>query len=268
MFFSAAKILWVIAKPLNLMLIPLLLATLLLWSRWRRQGIWLASALSAALLALAILPVGGWLLAPLEKQFAPFAAAEGPVTGVILLAGSAVNLAVSRRVGHAVPGKAADRLVEFIRLARGYPEARLLICGGSGKAGGVRDQRWDREAPLIADYLVSQGIPRQRLLVEANSRDTYENAVLGRALAKPKAAERWLLVTSAWHMPRAMAVFRALEWPVVAAPPARATDGQNTFRLGFNLGRGMSMISKAVHEYLGLLAYWLDGRTKTLWPVP
>ncbi len=266
MFFSAAKIFWVLAKPLNLMLILLSLATLLSWSRWRRQGIWLASALTAGLLALAVLPVGGWLLAPLERQFPPFSVAEGPVTGIVLLGGSAVNRDISRRVGHAVPGSGADRLVEFIRLARAYPEARLLITGGSGKAGGVQDERWDREAPLIANYLVGQGIARQRLLVEAASRDTFENATLGRALAKPKADERWLLVTSAWHMPRAMAVFHALDWPVVAALPA--VGGPVPFRLRFNLGIGMRNMKRASHEYLGLLAYWLDGRTKTLWPVP
>ena len=266
MFFSLAKIFWVLAKPLNLMLISLSLATLLSWSRWRRLGIWLASVLTAALLALAVLPLGGWLLAPLERQFPPFDLAEGPVTGIVLLAGSAMNLDRSRQLGHAVPGSAADRLVEFIRLARGNPDARLLICGGSGKAGGVQGQRWDREARVIADYLVSRGIPRERLLVEAASRDTFENAALGKALAKPKAAERWLLVTSAWHMPRAMAVFRALDWPVVAAPPA--VGGPIPFRLRFNLGIGLLKIGRAAHEYLGLLAYWLDGRTKTLWPAP
>ncbi|MDA1099068.1 MAG: YdcF family protein [Proteobacteria bacterium] len=268
MFFSAAKIFWVIAQPVNLLLILLSLSTLLSWSRWRRQGIWLTSALTAALLALAVLPVGNWLLTPLERQFTPFNATDRTVAGIVLLSGGTVNLAVSRQVGYAVPGKSADRLVEFIRLARGYPEARLLICGGSGSAGGVQDERWDREALLIAEYLVSQGIPRKRLLIEAHSRDTYENAVQGRSLAKPKAAEQWLLVTSAWHMPRAMAVFRALDWPVVAAPPRLDLNGKSAFRLRFDLGRGIREIGRPAHEYLGLLAYWLSGRTRTLWPAP
>jgi uncharacterized SAM-binding protein YcdF (DUF218 family) len=266
MFFSLAKIFWLLAKPLNLMLILLSVSTLLSWSRWRRQGIWLASALTAALLALAVLPVGGWLLAPLERQFPPFDNAEGPVAGIILLGGGAVNLNRSRQVGHAVPGSAADRLVEFIRLAQEYPEARLLVSGGSGKAGGVQDERWDREAPVIANYLVSRGIARDRLLVEAASRDTFENAALGKALVKPEAAERWLLVTSAWHMPRAVAVYRALGWPIVAAPPA--VDEAIPFRLRFNLGIGLLKIGRAAHEYLGLLAYRLKGRTRSLWPAP
>jgi uncharacterized SAM-binding protein YcdF (DUF218 family) len=268
MFFSIAKIFWVFAKPLNLILILLSLAALLLWSRWRRVGIWLTSLLAASLLAVATLPIGEWLLAPLQRQFAPINMTDGHVTGIVLLSGGVVDLRISRKVGHAVPGRAVDRLVEFIRLARAYPRARLLICGGSGKADGVRDVRWDREAPLIAEYLVRHGIARERLLVEAQSRDTFENAVLGQALAKPKAADRWLLVTSAWHMPRAMVVFHALDWPVVAAPPMRPMDGKNAYPLRFNLNRGLHDVGRAMHEYLGLLSYWLNGRIKTLWPAP
>lgn len=266
MFFSAAKIFWLIAKPLHLTLILLVLANLLLWSRWRRLGIWLAGVLTAGLLAVAVLPIGDWLLAPLQERFAPVGLTNDPVAGIVLLAGSAVDLGISRKVGHAVPGSAADRLVEFMRLARRYPAARLLICGGSGSAGGVTDQRWDREGPLIAEYLVSRGFARDRLLVDANSRDTYENAKLGKALARPTTGERWLLVTSAWHMPRAMAVFRALDWPVVAAPPPMGV--QDSPGLRFNLSRGLHGIGRAMHEYVGLLAYRLDGRGKTLWPGP
>ena len=268
MFFSIAKIFWVFAKPLNLTLILLSLAALLLWSRWRRVGIWLTSLLAASLLAVAILPIGEWLMAPLQRQFAPINMTDGHVTGIILLSGGVVDLRISRKVGHAVPGSTADRLVEFIRLARAYPRARLLICGGSGDADGVRDALWDREAPLIAEYLARRGIARERLLVEARSRDTFENAVLGQALAKPKPADRWLLVTSAWHMPRAMAVFHALDWPVVAAPPMRLKDGQNAYPLRFNLNRGLHSVGRAMHEYLGLLSYWLNGRIKTPWSAP
>lgn len=268
MFFLAAKILWVIAKPLHLVLILLSLAALLSFSRWRRLGVWLTGMLALALLALTVLPIGAWTLAPLERRFAPYAAADGPVTGIILLGGSAVNLDISRQVGHAVPGNAAHRLVEFLRLARLYPKARLLICGGSGKVGGVQDVRWDREGPVIAEYLISQGIARDRLLVEARSRDTRENAMLGHALARPKASDRWLLVTSSWHMPRAMASFRAFDWPVLAAPPARSQNGQTGFDLRFDLGLGMRNISLAAHEYVGLLAYWLKGWIRTPWPAP
>lgn len=262
MFFSVAKLFWEIAQPLNLALILLLLATLLLWSPWRRIGIWLTSSVSLGLLAVAVLPIGHWLLAPLAGQFAPYDVANSkqvdPPAGIVLLSGAVINLKVSGQLGHAVPGHAAGRVVEFMRLARTYPTARLLICGGNAGPGAP-------EAALIADYLVSRGVPRTRLLVEDKSLDTFENATLGRALAKPSVEERWLLVTSAWHMPRAMAVFRAQGWDVIAAP---AMWRQSKTGLRFNPGGGLRLAGKALHEYMGLLAYWLKGRSETLWPAP
>ncbi|MBT3370863.1 MAG: YdcF family protein [Rhodospirillaceae bacterium] len=263
MFHSAAKIIWAIASPLNLTLLLLCLGSLLLWTRWRRFGVWLVSVLTLALMAIAILPIGAWVLAPLERQFPVYElAAEAPVTGIVLLSGAAVDLKTSRQVGHAVPGYAADRLVEFIRLARAYPKARLLICGGNAGVGGAR------EGPLIAEYLIGRGFPRRRFMVENASRDTHENAVLGRKLAQPKAGEQWLLVTSAWHMPRAVAAFRGQNWPVVAAPPMGAKGGSAKFTLRFELRSGLGQIRTALHEYLGLLAYRLNGRSQTLWPAP
>jgi uncharacterized SAM-binding protein YcdF (DUF218 family) len=105
-------------------------------------------------------------------------------------------------------------------------------------------------------------------MVENASLDTYENAVLGQKLAQPRAEEKWLLVTSAWHMPRAVAAFRGQNWPVVAAPPMRAMGGATKFALRFRLSSGLHQLRTALHEYLGLLAYRLNGRSRTLWPAP
>ncbi|MBT3535967.1 MAG: YdcF family protein [Rhodospirillaceae bacterium] len=266
MFYSIAKMFWGLATPLNLTLILLCLATIMLWSRWRRQGAWLASLVTIVLLLIAVLPLGSWVLAPLRNQFAPYDVDAGPAHGIVLLSGAVVNLGLSQKMGHVVPGRAASRMVEFMRLARAFPRARLLICGGNVDRSGGKSSR--AEAVLIADYLVSRGIVADRLMIEDRSRDTYENAVMGRALARPKGGERWLLVTTAWHMPRAMAVFRAQGWPVVAAPPMAGRRQSVALRLGFNLGSGLGAIRVAMHEYIGLLAYRLNGRSTTLWPEP
>lgn len=261
MFFSAAKLFWVIADPLNLTLIILTLAVIMMWTPWRRLGVWLASLVTAGLLAVAILPLGAWALAPLSDKYPTHAIVQDPVDGIVLLSGAAVDLGISAKMGHPIPGKAADRLVEFMRLARAYPAARLLICGGNTGPGA----RPRREGPAIADYLVSRGLSRDRMMVEGQSRDTYENAVHGKALARPAPGQRWLLVTSAWHMPRAMATFQSQGWPIKAAPP---TSPGITFRPRFNLRRGLNHFKVALHEYIGLVAYRLNGRIKSLWPAP
>lgn len=264
MFISAAKLFWTIADPLNLTLILLIIGTSLMWTRWRRLGLWLTSMITVWLLALAVLPLGSWILAPLSERYArhviAHVTADGPVTGIVLLSGGAVDLRISAKMGHAVPGQAADRLAEFMRLARAYPNARLLICGGNARRGKHPSQR---EGPAIADYLVARGLSRDRLMVDDRSRDTYENAKFGAELAQPEPGQRWLLVTSAWHMPRAMAVFQAQGWPVIAAP---AGVRDTPFRLRFKLNDGLKQIRIAWHEYLGLVAYRLNGRIETLWP--
>lgn len=226
MFFFFTESIWSLASPLNLTVIGLCLGTILLWSPWRRFGVWLISLITVSLLAVAVLPIGAWLLAPLSGLYRPYNPAAGTmserVTGIVLLSGDVVSLRISRQVGHVVPGHAADRVVEFIRLVRALPKARLLICGGNVEYATAGGKNWPRESILIADYLVSQGIPRDRLLVEDGSRDTHENAVLAAKLAQPRSGERWLLVTSAWHMPRtrrhsasgSYAPITLMRWPV------------------------------------------------------
>ncbi len=264
MFYTLAKLFWLLANPLNMVLILLCLGVLLLWSRWQRLGLWLVSLVATSLLGLAILPLGQWFLSPLNNQFSPFKSSGGNIDGIILLSGGAVDLKTSRLMGHAVPGKASDRLVEFMSLAEAYPGAKLLICGGNVEAGDDTGHKRQTEAVLIAEYLISRGLSATRILVEDSSQDTFENAILGHQLAQPGADERWLLVTSAWHMPRALLSFQAQDWPVVAAPSAAGIE--MGFRLRFNLQAGLMAVNFAMHEYFGLLAYRLNGRITTIWP--
>ena len=218
MFYTLAKLFWLLANPLNLILILLCVAVLLLWSHWKRQGLWLVSLIASSLLATAILPLGNWLLYPLNNQFAPFLSSSAKIDGIILLAGGVVDLKISQQMGHAVPGKASDRLVEFIRLAKAYPKAQLLICGGTAEKGRNANQTEQPEATLIAEYLINSGLHGTRILVEDRSLDTFENALFGYQLARPRVGQKWLLVTSSWHMPRALASLRAQDWPGIAAP--------------------------------------------------
>ena len=149
-------------------------------------------------------------------------------------------------------------------LAKSHPNAKLLICGGNVESGADVGEKRQTEALLIAKYLINRGLSATRILVEDRSLDTFENAVLGHQLARPRADQRWLLVTSAWHMPRALASFQAQDWPVIAAPSG--VGGEMAFRLRLNLKAGLKSLDIAIHEYAGLLAYRLNGRIATIWP--
>jgi uncharacterized SAM-binding protein YcdF (DUF218 family) len=112
-------------------------------------------------------------------------------------------------------------------------------------------------------------VPHDRITAEEQSRNTIENAVFSRLIANPKPSERWLLITSAYHMPRAMAAFRAAGFPVEAYPVDWRTRGPADLVRPFGaISDGLGRTDTAVHEWLGLLAYRLTGRSAELLPGP
>ena len=113
------------------------------------------------------------------------------------------------------------------------------------------------------------GLDQGDVVYEDRSRNTFENALFTRDLVKPKEGERWLLVTSAMHMPRAVGVFRKVGFPVIAYPVDFRTNGE-FWRAGVpgDTGSAVSMVENAMHEWLGLIAYRLTGKTDALFPAP
>jgi uncharacterized SAM-binding protein YcdF (DUF218 family) len=126
-----------------------------------------------------------------------------------------------------------------------------------------------READYAAALFESLGIDKTRLIVDRDSRNTYENAVFSKKLAAPKPGERWLLVTSAFHMPRAVGLFRKVGFPVEPYPVDwRVGRAADVFAFTQFSLEGLLRTDVGVREWLGLIAYWLTGRTGTLFPGP
>jgi uncharacterized SAM-binding protein YcdF (DUF218 family) len=125
------------------------------------------------------------------------------------------------------------------------------------------------EAGPAAQVLESFGIPRDRVILEDRSRNTVENAVFSKAIAQPKPGERWVLMTSAYHMPRAIGVFRKIGFPIEAYPVDWRTRGAEDMTRPFAvMSEGLQRSDTAVHEWIGLLVYWLTGRSSELFPGP
>jgi uncharacterized SAM-binding protein YcdF (DUF218 family) len=161
--------------------------------------------------------------------------------------------------------EAAERFTEAVALARRLPGARVVFSGGS--AAVFADE--PPEAETAARLFAALGIAKDRITLESASRDTYENAMFTARLIKPAAGQRWLLVTSAWHMPRAMGCFRqagvAVEaWPV----DYRTAPHFQPLRFHTALTEGWRRIDFIAREYVGLVAYYLSGRTSALFPGP
>lgn len=257
--FALSKIFWLFIEP-DMVLLALVIAGLLLARLRRSRTGWrLAATGTILMLAIAVIPTDPWLLAPLENRFPPSHQLLSRVDGIIVL-GGAVDPEQTER--HNIPSlnEHAERMTSFIKLARLYPAAKLVFTGGSASifAGHPKEAQ---TAKMLFDDL---GMDTSKIIFEDASRNTYENALFSKALAKPDSGENWILITSASHMPRAVGVFRRVGWPVLPYPVAYKTSPEYDIGLATHLGS----LDRALHEWLGLLVYRLLGRTDALFPHP
>jgi uncharacterized SAM-binding protein YcdF (DUF218 family) len=264
MFFVLSKVFGFFAIPSNFV-ISIGILGLLLWpTRFARAGRRLAAASLVILAILGLSPIGNALMIPLEQRFPPWNAAGGPPAGIVVL-GGALSPHVSAGRNVVALNEAAERLTVAAELARRYPDARVLFSGGSGALIFGEGP----EAEFAIRELESLGVARGRVLLEDRSRNTVENAVLSKELAQPKPGERWLLVTSAYHLPRAIGIFRQAGFAVEPYPVDWRTSGvEDALRPFPTVGDGLRRTDTAVREWIGLLAYWLTGKSSELFPAP
>ncbi len=264
MFFVLSKVLGFFAIPSNLIMSIGLLGVLLLCTRFVSAGRRLVVACVLLLAILGYSPIGNTLMLLLEQRFPAWDTTHGAPDGIIVL-GGAISPDVSAARNDVALNEAAERMTVVARLARRYPQARILFTGGDA-ALIFRDAA---EAAFVAPLWESFGIAPDRIVVEDQSRNTVENAVFSKLIAQPKAGERWLLVTSAYHMPRAMGVFRAAGFAVEAYPADWRTRGpKDALRPFLSLGDGLRRTDTAAREWVGLAVYWLTGRSSELFPGP
>ncbi len=263
--FVLTKALARVLDPPNLLLAAFVAGTALLWTRWRAAGRTLLGVATAVGVAITVLPVADWLAVPLEVRFEHPASMPDRADGIIVL-GGAFDLGNTEAEGPVEMTRRADRMVAFVALARRYPEAKLVFTGGSGRAFGAADHITEAAAARL--FLDQIGFPAERVLFEERSRDTYENALNAQALVRPAPGERWVLITSALHMPRAVACFRGVGWDVLPYPVDYRTPGAIRLAPHFRFLAALDGISEAAHEWAGLVVYRLLGRTRELFPAP
>lgn len=241
-----------------------LLAVLFAWLRWRKLT--MAAALSSAMIIFlcGFTTLGAVILLPLEDRFPARPELAGAVDGIVVLGGY-MNGEINAARGGIELNSAADRIVETMRLARLYPEARIVVSGGEGTM--FTDSAPD--AVSTRTILADAGLANRVVIYEGMSRNTVENAVFSRELAGPKPGEVWLLVTSAYHMPRSVGSFRKAGFPVIAWP----VDFKAAPNTGFTLylqspDDAFSRTAAGIREWIGLASYYLSGKSDVLFPAP
>jgi uncharacterized SAM-binding protein YcdF (DUF218 family) len=261
-FFWLSKLVWAVIAPDSILLLLVLLSWVLVLrgaTRWAKRVL---GVVSIGLLVLFFLPVGEWVLAPLESRFAPNPKLPQQVDGIIVLGGAEDALRTAAW-DQAVVNDAAERFLASIALSRRHPEAKLLFTSGSGSP---LDQE-HKGAEVARKLYAELGIEPGRLIFEDQSRNTVENAVLSKAIVKPKPGETWILLTSAFHMPRSVGIFCKIGWTVVAYPVDHRTVRGHLMRIESGLIGNLDKLAVGIREWVGLAAYYFTGKTSALFPV-
>ncbi len=264
MFFFAAKIAGFFALPSNIVAALCVLGVVLLATRFRRAGLRILIGGVVSLLVFGYTPLANLMLLSLSERFSAWDA-KGRVPDGIIVLGGAIDSETTIARGSLEMDSSAERIVAMLQLAKQYPNARIVFSGGSGNLIGDSAS----EAPIAGKLLDDFGVSRDRVVLEDKSRTTAENAIFTRKLVQPKPGELWILVTSSFHMPRSIGAFRKAGLDVEAYPVDWRTRGWSDARLPFDkLSAGLARSDVAVHEWTGLVAYWLTGRSSELFPGP
>ena len=262
MFFTFSKVFWIIFSPDNLVFLTLCIAALVSFARKPNWAIILLRSAIIVWVIFAVLPIGMIMSSQLESRFPSNPALPEKIDGIVIL-GGVINASLSSIHVEPQVNGSIERVLIGAELAHRFSNARIIFTGGSGDLFNPQ-LREAHHAPKLFKLL---GLHGERVVFEDRARNTAQNAQITFELAKPKARENWILVTSAFHMPRAVGSFRKAGWKIIPYPVDFKTSGNEEFELTFQFN-GISRFARALHEYIGLSAYWLTDRTDTWFPGP
>jgi uncharacterized SAM-binding protein YcdF (DUF218 family) len=261
LFFYSSKLIWMLIAPDSLFVILMAFGLILLVFGRIRGATLIFGVLTLGVVLLSLFSVGSWMLYPLESRVQTNPELPQRIDGIIVLGGSVLPL-TSQYWGQLETNDFHERLSSFSELAHRYPEARLVFTGGNASL----EKGLPSEAKAVRKYLLGSGIEEQRLVLENRARNTAENVTFTRQLVRPEPGENWILITTAYHMPRSIGIFCQQDWPVIPYPVDHKTVPDRMYRLEFNLLGHAVDLNQAIHEWLGLLAYRLSGKTPELIP--
>jgi len=262
-FFFLSKIIWSVLSPSSIMIWLLILASLLLWLNYVSAARRLLTLMSLIGFLMLAYPVSDYLMYPLENRFKAPETLPEKVDGIIVL-GGAEQLKLSVSWNSAEVGEAAERILAAAELSRLYPDIPVIYTGGSNL---LQMQNIDKEGSVSQTLLRQAGIAKERLIIETQARNTSENFQLIAPLL-PDSQGSYVLVTSAYHMPRAIGVARKHGVNVFPYPVDHRSSHSDERYWDFDLFEHLQVLEPAWHEWLGLTAYYVTGKTSAWLPKP
>ena len=257
-----SKVFWQLVSPDISLLLVLSAGVCLLYFDREKLGRTLITVATIIIVLFSLFPISNMLLIPLENRFPIPEPLPKDINGVIVL-GGAESPKLTKEREQASIGDSAERLTTFVSLARRFSDVKLVYAGGQG-AIGLQEYKAAFTARLFFEQM---GLDPDRVIFDSQSRNTMENAQNAFKLVKPKKGEKWVLITSAWHMPRSVGIFRKLGWEVIPYPVDFKTNGKLELTLAIPPTlSSISSVSNVLYEWIGLVYYRLLGRTSELFP--
>lgn len=250
-----------LAQPLNaLCFLGLFGFTVRFWRKeWGNRIIGTAMAL---ILFFGLIPVGPVMLTWMERHYEVPQKLPERVSGIIVLGGM-FDSHLSEATGQIAANGNIERMVCFQKLARKYPSARKVFTGGSGDINHPEA----REAHVAIDYFKDMGINDDTVFYEVDSRNTHENAIFSKELMNPSKGQNWILITSAFHMPRSVGIFEQAGWKVIPYPCDFKTDGRyDFFWTAPTITENFLMLNIVVKEMIGAIVYYVTGKSAFILP--
>jgi uncharacterized SAM-binding protein YcdF (DUF218 family) len=260
-FFYSSKFIWMVISPDSLFVFLLLVTACLLFWGYHVYARRILVGLTIAVVFLSLFPVGSWMLYPLESRFKHNPELPAQIDGIIVLGGS-IDSETSSAWQQLEINYSGERLTSFIELARRYPEAQLIFTGGNASVNRGKPT----EASILNLHLHKLGLAFERIQFENQAKNTAENAYYTHQMVNPSSDSKWLLITTAFHMPRSIGVFCQNNWPIIPYPIDHQTNPDKLLDIDFALLEHAINFQKAVHEWTGLIAYYLTGRISDIFP--
>lgn len=262
-----SRAVWLLIQPGNLLYILLLIGLIITAysnakSRYRKLGRRLITVCMTLFFLIGFTGLSKWVMWPLEARFDQYRnkTDNTPYAGIIVL-GGAEKPSQSTASQQATLNHGAERLIETAALARLYPNLPIIQSGGTRPAPDGLS-----ENDVAEIFFTQAGIELSKIRFERNSYNTHSNANESKVLIQPSEKGKWLLVTSAFHMPRSVGAFRraGINFQPYPVDYKTTLKYEGLFDIGF--ADNLRLFDLAIHEYVGLFAYYITGRSSSLFP--
>ena len=256
--FYISKIIWFLLSPINLILVLLSLVFIFNLINFNRLSKFFFFLTLLFFLISGILPIGSYLGYVLEKKYHFSNYYPNQVDGILIL-GGATDPYLSDKYNQVILNDSGERLIESVLLINKYPDAKIIFSGGSGSLFYP-----ELDHATVAKKFFENMEINNNIIYEEQSRNTFENILYSKTIVMPKDSENWLLVTSAFHLNRSLAVASKLDWKLIPYATDFRHPKKFTWKVSFNFLSNFSEFDHSTHEWIGIIYYYFMGRLDSL----